>query len=172
MKFREKKIRNQRLFRGKAVHFRIDQIRLPNGKKAIREYLDHPGAVAVLPLLGKDKVILVRQFRYPVNTMTWEIPAGKLARGENPLACVKRELQEETGYTARSWKKLLPYWPTAAFSNEVIHIYVARGLKPGKTNPDEDEFVESRVWPLKKAITAARQGKIRDSKTVIALLSL
>lgn len=159
-------------YQGRAVNFRIDQVRLPNGDFATREYLDHPGAVGVIPLLPGNKVVLVRQYRYPVKELTWELPAGKLSKGENPLSCVKRELQEETGFTARKIKKLISFWPTAAFATEVIHLYVATGLKPGPTNPDEDEFIDWQAWPLKKAWAAVRSGKIKDSKTIIGLLSL
>ena len=105
--------------------FRIDEIRLPNGKNATREYLDHPGAWQVIPLVTPDKVLMVRQFRYPVNRVTLEIPAGKLDRNERPLSCVKRELEEETGMKAGRIRKLLSFWPTATFANEIIHVYVA-----------------------------------------------
>src|ERR1051326_7323418 len=115
MKLKEFFHRRHHFFKGKAVNFRVDQVRLPNGKKATREYLDHPVAVAVIPLIGKNKVVMVRQYRHPVGEITWELPAGKLAKGESPLPCVRRELQEETGYTARRIKKLLSFWPTAAF---------------------------------------------------------
>lgn len=155
---------------GKAVGFQIDQVILPNKKKAMREFLDHPGAVAVLPLLPHNKIIMVQQYRYPVREKTWEIPAGKLSRGENPLSCVKRELQEETGYTAKKFKRLLSFWPTAAFANEIIHLYVAKNLTPGKPHLDEDEFVETRIWTLSQAYKAIRSGRIKDSKTIIALL--
>src|SRR5258706_984649 len=93
--------------RGNAVAFNIDTVRLPNGKTAKREYLDHPGAVAVVALVDKDKVVMVKQYRHPVREITWEIPAGKLHKNENPLSCVKRELEEETGYTTKKNSKLL-----------------------------------------------------------------
>jgi ADP-ribose pyrophosphatase len=170
MKYTETFLKQLKKIDGKAVGFRIDQILLPNGKKANREYLNHPGAVAVIPLLSKDEIVMVRQYRYPVKTTTWEIPAGKLDRGENPNKSVHRELQEETGYRAKKIKKLLSFWPTASFANEVIHIYVATGLHPGKANPDEDEFVNAKVWPLKKIQNEIMKGKIKDAKTLIALL--
>jgi ADP-ribose pyrophosphatase len=172
MKLIETFQKRKALVKGKAVHFRIDQVRLPNRKSATREYLDHPGAVAVVPLLPGNKIVLVRQFRYPVNEVTWELPAGKLAKGENPLSCVRRELQEETGYKGKHFKRLMSFWPTAAFANEVIHIYVAKDLKPGPNNPDDDEFIHAVVWPLSKALRAIRTGKIKDSKTIIGVLAL
>jgi len=170
MNFAEKFLKNVTHVKGHAVGFRIDQVLLPNKKKGYRDYLDHPGAVGVLPFLSHDKILLVQQYRFPVRQLTWEIPAGKLDKGENPLLCVKRELAEETGYTAGRVQKLLSFWPTAAFANEVIHLYTASRLKRGKTNPDEDEFVRCRIWTLKEALRAIQKGKIKDSKTIIALL--
>ncbi len=167
----EKFVKRLKFVEGRAVDFRIDSVRLPNEKEAIREYLDHPGAVAVLPFLSPGKIILVRQYRYPVGEITWEIPAGKLDKRENPLACVKRELAEETGYTAARVTKVLSFWPTAAFANEIIHIYEARNLKKGKANPDADEFLSARVWNLSDALGLIGKGKIKDSKTLIALLA-
>lgn len=163
-------VRRKKDVPGRAVGFRIDEVRLPNRKLATREYLHHPGAVAVVALVGK-RALMVRQYRYPVGQETWEIPAGKLDPGENPRACVRRELEEETGYVAGRVRKLLSFWPTAAFANEIIHIYVADRLKPGTAKPDEDEFLACRPWPLKKLYAAIQSGKIRDSKTIIALLA-
>ena len=171
MKLREKFLKRLKNIPGKAVGYRVDKVRLPNGRTATREYLDHPGAVAVIPLISPDKVIVVRQYRYPVNQITVEIPAGKLDRGELPLVSVKRELEEETGYKAGRWRKLISFWPTASFANEVIHIYVADKLTKGKRQPDEDEFLSCETWPLKKLYREIDRGRIPDSKTLIALLA-
>jgi ADP-ribose pyrophosphatase len=114
---------------------------------------------------------MVRQFRYPVNTLTLEIPAGKLDRGEAPLSCVKRELEEETGMKAGRIRKLLSFWPTATFANEIIHIYIAQGLKPGRLNPDADEFLTTETWSLKKLYREIDAGRMKDAKTLIALLA-
>lgn len=167
----EKFVRKKTVWRGRAVDFRVDTVRLPNGKLATREYLDHPGAVGVVPLLPGRRVVMVRQYRHPVREVTLELPAGKLDPRESPLACVKRELREETGYTARRIKPLIDYWPTPAFANEVLHLYVAEGLKAGKMDTDEDEFLECVTLPLRKALDLVRRGEIRDSKTVIGLLA-
>lgn len=172
MKFHEKFTKRLKQVNGKAINFRIDEIRLPDGKKAAREYVDHPGAVAVVPLLGGGRTILVRQYRYPIDRITYEIPAGKLDKGEAPLACVKRELEEETGYSAKSVRKLCSFWPATAFSNEVIHIYVACGLKKTEMSPDEDEFISSKTVKISTALKWAKSGKIRDAKSVIGLLML
>ena len=153
---------------GRSIGFRCDQIKTVTGKPAYREFMVHPGAVGVLAFDEAGKVILVKQYRYPVGQFTLEVPAGKLDKGEDPLKCVNRELEEETGYRAKRVKKLVSYWPTAAFSTEVIHLYVATGLTMAQAHPDEDEFIELvKVWP-KQLEQWMRSGKIQDSKTLIA----
>lgn len=168
---RETFLKRNRQYKGKAVDFHIDQIRLPNGRKAIREYLSHPGAVAALPFIDPETIVMVRQFRYPINKVTYEIPAGKLSKGEKPLNCLKRELAEETGYSARRIKHLVSYWPTPAFSNEIIHIYTASQLTQGKPHPDEDEFISTKHVKISQALKWIRDGQIKDSKTMIALFA-
>ena len=118
------------IWRGNAVNFDVDTVRLPNGKLATREFMNHPDAVGVVPFLDRDTVVMVRQYRHPVGEVTLELPAGKLDAGESILTCVKRELAEETGYTAKSIKPLIQYWPTPAFADEVLHLFIATGLKP------------------------------------------
>jgi ADP-ribose pyrophosphatase len=167
--FREDFVSRRRVYAGKAVGFVVDTVRLPDGKTATREFMDHPGAVAALPLADPRTVVLVEQYRHPVGETTLEIPAGKLDAGEKPLVCVKRELREETGYTAARIRPFLAFWPTAAFSNELIHIYLAEGLKAGRSSPDEDEFLRVVHMPLDEALRLVWNGRIRDSKTVIAL---
>jgi ADP-ribose pyrophosphatase len=167
----EKLVRKNKVYDGKSVDFCVDEIELPDGGKATREYLDHPGAVGVVPLLPDGRVVMVRQYRYPVGEVTLELPAGKLDAGEDPLACVRRELEEETGYSASTIVPLLDYWPTPAFANEVLHLYVAEGLKEGKFNPDDDEFIEKVELPLDEALDLARRGLIKDSKTLVGLLA-
>ena len=167
----EKRLRVRPIYHGRAVAFHADQVTLPDGKKAIREYLHHHGAVGVLPFLDKKTIVLVRQYRYPVGEVTLELPAGKLDIGEAHLACIKRELREETGYTARRIRHLIDYWPTPAFSNELLKLYIADGLTPGRHSPDQDEFIEAVIIPYKEALDLVWKGRIRDSKTVIALLA-
>ncbi|MFH1726131.1 MAG: NUDIX hydrolase [Elusimicrobiota bacterium] len=169
--FTENRVRRKSFCPGKAVNFCVDHVRLPNGNRAVREYLDHPGAVAVVPFLDKDTVLLVRQYRYPVGQATYELPAGKLAADEPPGACLRRELREETGYTAGRFRRILSFWPTPAFSNELLHVYVADRLKPGVSSPDEDELIEAVRVPFRKALAWALSGRIKDSKTIIGLLA-
>ncbi|MDD3922491.1 MAG: NUDIX hydrolase [Endomicrobiaceae bacterium] len=172
MKLIEKTYKKEKVYYGKAVNFCNDVVLLPNNQKATREYIDHPGAVAVIPFLNKKDIILVKQFRYPINKITYEIPAGKLDKKESLIKCVKRELKEETGYSAKKIKKLLSFWPTPAFSNEVLHIYIATELSSGKNCPDDDEFVENVIISYKEALQMVKNGKIKDSKTIIALTYL
>lgn len=169
--FVETCVKKREVYRGDAVSFRVDRIRLPDGKLAQREFMDHPGAVAVVPLLPRGRVVLVRQYRYPVAETTYEIPAGKLSKGENLRACVRRELREETGYAARSIKPLLDYWPTPAFANELIHLFVAKELTEGTMAPDDDEFLSAEVVPFSRALGWVASGRIRDSKTALGLLA-
>lgn len=169
--FVETVVRRRLVHRGRAIDFYADQVRLPDGATAFREYVGHPGAVAVVPFLDPRTVVLVRQYRYPVGAVTWEIPAGKLDKGERPLPCLRRELREETGYTARRIRRLLTFWPAPAFSNERLHIYRASGLVPGPSRPDDDEFIEARPVALRTALSWVRSGRIRDAKTVIGLLA-
>lgn len=167
--YTEKKYKRRLVFAG-TVNFRADTITLPNGKRSVREFVDHPGAVAVLPVLPDGRIVFVRQFRYPVGQATLEIPAGKLhSPKDSPLVRVKAELKEETGYTAGKITPILSYWPTPAFSTEVIHVYTATGLRGGKPEPDEDEFLTLENIPFKKAWRMVETGEIKDSKTVIAL---
>jgi len=155
---------------GRVVGYQIDEVRLPDGKKATREFMMHPGAVGALAFASKNEILLVKQYRHPVRQFTYEIPAGKLGKGENPLACIKRELEEVTGYRAGKIRKTVHVWPTAAFSDEVIHLYVATDLKETRMNPDDDEFLELVRVTQKQMERLIQTGKIHDSKTLIAYL--
>ena len=169
----EKKLSSEDVFDGVLLHVKRDKVQLPNGHEAIREWIKHPGASAVIPLLPDGNVIFVRQYRYPVGRVTLEVPAGKLdLPGEDPIKCAERELSEETGYTAEKIWKLTTIETTVGFSNEVIHIYAASGLHSGKQHPDDDEFINCVKIPLEKAFEMVRRGEIKDVKTAIAILLL
>ena len=135
------------------------------------EWIHHPGAAAVLPVLPNGNVILVRQFRYPIGQVTLEVPAGKLdAVGEDPLHCAQRELSEETGYTAERYEKLTTIATTVGFSNEYIHLYLARDLTVGAQHTDADEFVNVVSMPFSDALAMVGSGEIIDAKTMISLM--
>lgn len=166
-------------YQGTAVGFKCDQVLLPNRKRAWREYLTHPGAAAVIPFLDspskvplhKARVVMVRQFRYPVGRITEELPAGKLDGKESLKTCLARELREETGYSSGNFRRLVSYWPTPAFSNELIHIFWTEDLKKGRSHPDDDEFLRVSVDSFGGLLKKIANGRIRDSKTVIAVLA-
>ena len=167
----EKRLAGESVFDGKLLHVRRDTVLLPNGHETKREWVKHPGASAVLPVLDDGSVILVRQYRYPVGRVTLEIPAGKLdVPGEDPLECAKRELKEETGYAAERYEKLFSLATTVGFSDEWIHIYLAEGLTAGADCPDEDEFIHTVRMPLAEALEKVSDNTIVDGKTVTALL--
>ena len=168
----EKKISSENVFDGVLLHVRKDEVELPNGHKSTREWIKHPGASSVIPLLPDNQIILVRQYRYPMGCVTLEVPAGKLDGNEDPLICAERELSEETGYTAGKIWKLTTIATTVGFSNEVIHLYAASNLTAGKQHPDEDEFINTVKVPLTAAVQMVETGKIIDSKTIISILLL
>ncbi len=160
------------VYDGRFLKVRRDMVRLPNGREASREYVVHPGAVVVLPLLDDGRVLLERQFRYPIGQVMTEFPAGKLDPGEDPLACAKRELFEETGYTAAEWAKAGVLHLAIAYSTEIIHIFFARGLRAGERQLDEDEFLDVHSASLPELLQASRAGAITDAKTLTCLLWL
>jgi ADP-ribose pyrophosphatase len=169
----EEKIKSEKVYDGVLLHVSRDTVKLPNGKQATREWICHPGASAVIPLLPNGNIILVRQYRYPMQKITLEIPAGKLdAPDEDPLDCAMRELKEETGYTAGRIEKLTMIATTVGFSNECIHIYAAEKLIPGEQCPDEDEFIHTVSVPLIEAEQMIADGRIYDAKSVTAILLL
>jgi len=169
----EKEISSENVFDGVLLHVRKDEVELPNGHKSVREWIKHPGASSVIPLLPDNQIILVKQFRYPVGQVTLEVPAGKLdVEGEDPLVCAERELSEETGYTAGKIWKLTTIATTVGFSNEFIHLYAAKDLTPGKQHPDDDEFINTVKMPLTAALQLVESGKIIDAKSIISILLL
>ena len=167
-KLLERKVNSKTIYEG-VVNFKVDTVRLINGAISKREYMQHPGASAVLAV-ENGKVLFVEQYRYPVKKIILEIPAGKLKPRQTPLACAKAELKEETGYTAKTIKKILTFNTSAAFADENLHIFYASGLKPGNPHLDEDEFVNVKWISFDKVFKMIKKGKITDSKTIIALL--
>ena len=164
-------VQSEEIFDGQVLHLFKDTVELPNGKNATRETIRHIGAVAIVPMTEDGKVIVERQFRYPLNCVITEIPAGKLdCKTENRLVAAKRELEEETGLVADEWIELGDYIPAAAYCDEVITMYLAKGLHKGVRNLDEDEFLNIQEVDLAELVADVMQGKIRDGKTQVALL--
>jgi ADP-ribose pyrophosphatase len=172
----EHKLRSQPLLRGNFLHALRDEVRLPNGRTGEREYIVHPGAVTIVPLLeapdGSVQVVLERQFRYPVRQTLIEFPAGKIDPGETPFACARRELLEETGYTARQWARAGVLHPVAAYSTEFIEIWFARGLTPGQRKLDKDEFLDVFTATPDQLLNWCRSGQVTDAHTLIGALWL
>ncbi|HEX8613148.1 MAG TPA: NUDIX hydrolase [Telluria sp.] len=144
-----------------------DRVSLPNGAVATREYIRHPGAVVILPILDDGRVLLERQFRYPLGRVFIEFPAGKIDAGEEPLACAKRELQEETGYTASDWQFISTIHNAIAYSDEHLELFVARGLTAGPAQLDEGEFLETFSATVPELLEMVRTGQVTDVKTII-----
>jgi ADP-ribose pyrophosphatase len=166
----EKFVKNIKFIEGSVVNFARDLVKLPNGNFSEREYMEHPGAAVALPILPGNKIILVKQYRYPVTKFMLELPAGKISKGETPLNCIKRELEEETGYKGKKFVRIFRFHPTGAFSTEEIFIYAAFNLKKTKMSPDEDEFIERKLLNFSAAYKMTLEGKITDAKSVIAIL--
>lgn len=167
----ERKIKSTLIFDGKVVHLYNDDVMLPNGDMATREVVRHIGAVGIIPVTDDGKVIVEDQFRYPLHSIITEIPAGKLDYiTEDRLEAAKRELREETGYTADVWTDLGPFYPAAAYTDEYITLYMAQGLHKGEQELDADEFLSLREVPLKDLVNEVMEGRIADSKTQVAVL--
>jgi ADP-ribose pyrophosphatase len=158
------------VFDGTLLKVRRDVVRLPDGSQGTREYIRHPGAVAIVPLFDDGRVLLERQFRYPHGREFIEVPAGKLEANEPHLETAKRELLEETGYTAKEWTRIGIIHTAIAYTNEGIEIFLARKLTLGERKLDQGEFLETMIVAFDEAIAMIRDGRISDAKTVAALL--
>ena len=169
---KEERIDGTVLFKGSFLEARRDTVRLPDGHTATREYVVHPGAVVVIPLLDDGRVVLERQFRYPVGLVMVEFPAGKLDAGEDPLVCGQRELLEETGYSAREWARAGAMHLAVGYSTEIIHIYFARGLSLGEPQLDHGEFVDVFTAGADELLRWCGDGTVTDAKTLACALWL
>lgn len=169
----EKTLSSECIYKGKILNLRCDRVEIPgtDGKTSTREIVEHKGAVAIVAIDGKGRVILEKQFRKAAEEILIEIPAGKLEEEENPEKCAERELEEETGFMPGSLRHLATIYSSPGFTNEKIHVYMATDLKKGSIHPDEDERIDLMYVSLDEAIDMINNGNIRDAKTVVGILT-
>ncbi|UZG43123.1 NUDIX domain-containing protein [Caldimonas thermodepolymerans] len=168
----ERRLESRQVFRGRLLDVRVDRIQLPDGQEDVREYVAHPGAVMIVPLLDDGRVVLERQYRYPLQRVMVEFPAGKLGPGEPGRACAERELFEETGYRAREWACAGRLNNAIAYSDETIQVWFARGLSAGDRHLDPGEFLDVFTATVDELAAWVRDGRVTDAKTMIGLLWL
>lgn len=168
----EEKLFTKRVYEGKIINLRVDTITLPGGKTTTREVVEHAGAVAIVPINEKNEIILVQQYRYATGKVLLEIPAGKLEPGESAPNCAGRELLEETGYAAADLQELISFFSTPGFSDEKLHIFLARELTYYKQQLDEDENIDVVIMPLVQAVDLIWAGEICDAKTIAGILAV
>jgi ADP-ribose pyrophosphatase len=167
---REQTVSREELLKGHFLHIVRETVRLPDGGSATREFVLHPGAVAIVPMLDDGRLVLERQYRHPTGKVHIEIPAGKLDAGEDALVCAQRELLEETGYVAREWAFAFTMYPTVAYSDEAIGIWFARGLEHRGAQLDEGEFLDVITATPEEFLAWCREGQVQDSKTLAAAI--
>lgn len=166
----EEILQSEYLYRGRVVHLRLDQVRLPTQQIVAREIVEHRGAVAIVALDGRKRVLLVRQYRSGAGRELLEIPAGTLEENEDPALCAARELKEETGYQAAQWQALGHFYSSPGILTEKMHLYVARRLTRGTATPEEDEQIRAEFVSLPRALKMIERGEIADAKTIVGLL--
>jgi ADP-ribose pyrophosphatase len=175
-KSRQARVLSSRVvFRGPVFYVTSDRVQEAGGIMARRDVVRHSGSVVILAADDSRRplrVLLARQYRYAAGQRLWELPAGRIDHGEAPLAAAKRELLEETGYTARHWKRALFFYSSPGFLDETMAIYLASGLVPGQAQPEEDEFIRKRLFPLPAAVRMVMSGRIQDGKTIAGVLWL
>jgi ADP-ribose pyrophosphatase len=166
------RLEHQTVYRGRILTLEVDRIREPWGKEVEREVVRHSGAAVMVALTGERRLVLVRQYRYAVDELLWEVPAGTVAPGESPEETARRELVEETGFFPRSLKKLAEVYPSPGFSDELMHLFLATELEERSACPEEDETIEVKLFSLEEILGMASQGRIRDGKTLLGLMLL
>ncbi|UCE30140.1 MAG: NUDIX hydrolase [Burkholderiales bacterium] len=169
---REKAIASRLVHDEGFLRLRKDTVELADGRTSTREVIEHPGAACIVPLFGDGRVLVERQYRYPVDATLLELPAGKIDRGESPLVTARRELEEETGYRALEWAHLTTIYPCVGYSDERIEFFVARALEPGNRALEHGEHVEVEVMALSALLDAVHRGQVPDSKSQIGILWL
>ncbi|MDC2929341.1 NUDIX hydrolase [Clostridioides difficile] len=170
MVLEEKTISSDRVYTGKVITLKVDTVEIPGQGYQKRELVEVGGAVGIVAITDDNKVVLVKQFRKPIEKPIFEIPAGKLEKNESPKECAERELKEETGYSAKNIKLIHKFFTSAGFSNEIMFVYLATGLTPGKNNLDADEFLDVYEIELEEAYNMVLKNDVEDAKTSIGLL--
>lgn len=167
----EKTLHTEEIFSGKVIRLQVEDVELPNGKTSKREVVKHPGAVAIIAITDDNKIVMEEQYRKAIERTIVEIPAGKLEKGEEPAVCARRELEEETDYQCESLEHLVSFYTSPGFADEIIHVFVAKGLtkKENAAAPDEDEFINLMEVTLDEAVQLMKEQKIYDAKTVFAV---
>lgn len=163
-------LQHRRVHAGRVLDLDVDEVVEPGGVHGVREVVRQRGSVAALPVLDDGRIVLVRQYRYAVDALVWELPAGRRDPGETPEEGARRELEEEVGFRARTLDPLLVFWTTPGFCDEVMHLFRATGLEPVPPRPEPDERIESATFTLDEAMAMVRRSEIREGKTLVALL--
>lgn len=169
MIFHEKTIRSEKKYNGRVLNLRVDTIKTFDGGESTREIIEHPGAVAIIAITSDDKIVMVRQYRKPVEEALLEIPAGKIEKNEEHSKTAKRELKEETGYEARHIELLFSYYSSPGVSDEKIYLYIARELTSGETDFDDNEHIETEEYSIDDLLKMISSGEIKDGKTIIGI---
>ena len=169
MNYEEKTMKSERVYEGKIVNLRVDTVELPGKKYSKREIVEHPGAVGIIPIKEDGSLILVKQYRKPVEKMLLEIPAGKIEINEEPKETAIRELIEETGLKANKMEYILEFYTSPGFTNEKVYLFLATDLEFVKQDPDENEYIQVKEIPIHKLIDMVNKGEITDSKTIISI---
>lgn len=167
-----KVLNSKTVYQGKVLNVVLDEVHEPSGVKTVREVVRHQGSAVVLPVddsQSEPRILLEEQFRYAANETLWEVPAGRVDPGESPLEAAKRELLEETGFTATGWKHAFYFFASPGFLAERMDVFLARGLKPGEAQPEDDERIKVKFFPLNAALRMCLNGKIHDAKTMTAI---
>ena len=168
--FQEETLSSTYIYQGKIINLRQDKVKLPDGRETIREIVEHPGAVVILALTDDNKIVMIRQFRKPVDGILWELPAGKVEPGEDLKNCALRELGEETGYYPRKIKKLITFFSSPGFCNERLTLFLAENLAKRNKNEDDDEFIKVELIKPNEALKLVEENIIKDAKTIIGIL--
>lgn len=172
MSHSETQLESRTVFEGRVITVTFDKVRLENGAESTREVVHHHGGACIAALTGEDEIYLVRQYRYALGQELWELPAGKLEKGEDPFEAAKRELAEECGLVAEHYTDLGEFYPTVGYCSEIIYTWLATGLSPCAMHLDEDEFLTPEKLPFREAVAMVLDGRIKDGKTVAAILKI